>query len=155
MKITFGKFQGWDTLELAKAGEEGRQYLRWGKDNLQSPQWRKAFADALKADVHADEKLIYRALRVSYDDDEIQAMEDLAREQAADYESEKAYDDSLAKIRAKYSAILGVSEQKMRDLAFRYAFQHETLYEEKNFSSHQKFLDFDAFIKEYESVEYK
>jgi len=167
MKITFGKFNGWDTLDLAKAGGEGRGYLEWGKDNLKSPQLRKAFADALKADVHADEQLIYQALRVSYSDIEIEEMEQLAREQAIDYEEDEAryerYTRAINAVVEKHAAILEQPEKQLFDWAKRYANQEYDdgkgngvrPYSESNFSSHDKFMKFDAFIKEYESVEYK
>lgn len=46
MKITFGKFNGWDTEALAKT-TEGRNYLSWGASKLDSPKWRDEFQRAL------------------------------------------------------------------------------------------------------------
>lgn len=47
-KITFGKWQGWDTDRLAKTGSVGRDYLEWGRAELKSPKWQQEFARALE-----------------------------------------------------------------------------------------------------------
>jgi hypothetical protein len=46
MQITFGKFRGTQTTEVAKT-TAGRSYLAWGAANLESPKWRREFQAAL------------------------------------------------------------------------------------------------------------
>jgi hypothetical protein len=46
MIITFGKFKGHETTEVAKT-TTGRSYLAWGAANLENPKWRKEFQSAL------------------------------------------------------------------------------------------------------------
>lgn len=63
-KLTFGKFSGVDTMELAAGGDTGRDYLEWGAENLKSPKWRQLFDEALVAnvayDMEAEARLIVR-----------------------------------------------------------------------------------------------
>lgn len=68
MKITFGKWQGWDTDELAKSGSFGRPYLEWGAEELKSPKWGKEFQRALSDNQVMDKSAIARAIRQGYPD---------------------------------------------------------------------------------------
>lgn len=68
VKITFGKWQGWDTDELAKSGSFGRPYLEWGAEELKSPKWRKEFQRALSDNQVMDKNAIAKAIRQDYPD---------------------------------------------------------------------------------------
>lgn len=68
MKLTFGKWEGWDTNRLAKSGSFGRSYLEWGAENLQSPKWRKEVQRALDANQVMDKDAIAQAIRQDYPD---------------------------------------------------------------------------------------
>lgn len=46
--LEFGKNKGLTPAQLALT-EDGRSYLEWGSENLNNPQWRAAFEDALRS----------------------------------------------------------------------------------------------------------
>jgi len=60
MKLTFGKWQGWNTEDMARTFE-ARGYLEWGKENLKSPKWRKECERVLKI-TNYDEELSIKAI---------------------------------------------------------------------------------------------
>lgn len=68
MKITFGKWQGWDTNKLAKSGSFGRTYLEWGAEDLKSPKWQNEFKRALTENQVMDKNAIAQAIRQDYPD---------------------------------------------------------------------------------------
>lgn len=117
-QITFGKYQGWDTDNLARAGAWGKDYLEWGARNLKSRMWRQEFERALRQAGAADSHLT--ALAISQTDAEIDYDEALriAREhelEAAEYEAgQKRVRAAQRAVEAKYAAILGVSESDAR-----------------------------------------
>lgn len=116
--ISFGKYQGWDTDALARAGAWGKDYLAWGAKNLRSPMWRQEFERALREAGPDDGHLT--ALAISQTDAEIDYDEALriAREhelEAAEYaEGQKRVSAAQRAVEAKYAVILGVSERDAR-----------------------------------------
>lgn len=52
-KLTFGKYQGYETEDLAKFSD-GRAYLAWGIQKLDSPKWRAEFERVLTLPVAID-----------------------------------------------------------------------------------------------------
>lgn len=71
-KLTFGKWQGWDTKDLAKFSD-GRSYLEWGIVKLESPKWRQEFQAALDAVSPAEIDLELEAQSIMRDDCQIDA----------------------------------------------------------------------------------
>lgn len=118
MKVTFGKWQGWDTDDLAKT-TEGRSYLEWGKEKLQSPMWRNEFARALREAAPMDETLEIRAIsKANPDIDEVEAwqiVQERKKEAALYAAQEEALEEARTKVVAKYAALAGIDAQAMRN----------------------------------------
>lgn len=150
-KITFGKFQGWDTLDLAKAGEDGRNYLRWGAESLKSPFWRKEFEQALKVDIQSDIELmaqvtIIRNPDIGYDEALYFAQ--------AEIEQNAETDAMLADVEAKQEAVIqkwlprmvGKTTENLRGIGKRFEFAGELdqipLSRFSSVQAKQEFLDF-------------
>jgi len=119
MEITFGKFRGWQTMDLAKAGQVGRDYLSWGAENLRSPKWRKEFQDALDATQEIDVRLTANAIMIDAPDLPCDDADIIARD-------EKALNEAANRAQAQYDAAktwlheafvgLGVDEKVSRRL---------------------------------------
>ena len=148
MEITFGKWQGWDTNDLAKAGEAQRDYLRWGAANLQAPKWRKEFADALKRNQSFDQKMVACALHQEYDDLDDEDIDRLSVAECQERDEDNRRDAQMQACIAKHAAIIGTSAQKLERLYWNFFDD----YKESQFSSHQKFEQFDAFVKDMASA---
>lgn len=116
-QINFGKFSGWDTENLART-TEGRQYLKWGFENLKSPQWRKEFSAALKRYSFSDLDVDLEAKMILASDPQIDEndAEMLARETLADIKeqekADKVIDRTFANLR-KNLANVGVPAQHL------------------------------------------
>lgn len=149
-KITFGKFQGWTPLELAQAGEVGRGYLSWGAEHLKSPKWRRAFEEALHAEVGPDVKLMAKAMMKDADDLSHEEAEFIAREELEEAEE---IDAMLATMERRHTAVvehwarvMSVRPEKLRALARRYEWSDLDQLPASNFSSHQMHQDFLRFM---------
>lgn len=154
MIITFGKYNGRDTLELASSGQTGRSYLEWGAQNLQSPKWRRAFQEALAASVEysvqseanlitADERFDSqeRAEMVEY----LKVMERERVESDAKWET---WRQELYQIVNEHSIKMGITFGKANAMVKRYFesgdYQEVTA---KNFSSPEKHTAFIEFMQ--------
>lgn len=117
-KVTFGKWQGWDTDDLART-TDGASYLEWGKKKLQSPVWRDEFARALREAAPMDDELEVRATLKANPEIEEEEVWEIIQErkaEAAEYETkEKALGEARAKVVAKYATLAGVDVQTMRN----------------------------------------
>ena len=87
MEVTFGKFKGWQPEALAKT-LDGRNYLDWAADNLDSPKWRKEFKRVLSLDFAYDFALSIKATMtanpdLSYEDAEIWVKDTIVSESEA------------------------------------------------------------------------
>lgn len=148
-QITFGKFQGWTPLELAQAGEVGRGYLSWGADNLKSPQWRRAFEEALHAQVGPDVALMARAIMKDANDLSHEEAMSLAQDELAQDEEIKAFlgalDARQTAVVTHWAQVMGTRPEKLRGLARRYEWSEWEQLPVHQFSSpamHQHFLAF-------------
>lgn len=150
-QITFGKFHGWTPLELAQAGEVGRGYLSWGAEHLKSPKWRRAFEEALRADVQPEPALMARAIvrdapDIGYDE----AME-LARGEIEQQEELAAFvqdlEDRQTAVVVRWAEIMSIAPEKLRALARRYEWvEPEYMPGPQRFSSPEEHRDFLAFL---------
>ncbi len=79
MIVTFGKYQGADTNTLARFSE-GREYLVWGSEKLQSEKWRNEFGRALSS-VHLSSVSLEEQARltVQFDKDGDADYDDILR----------------------------------------------------------------------------
>ena len=79
MIVTFGKYQGADTNTLARFSE-GREYLVWGREKLQSEKWRREFGRALSS-VHLSSVSLEEQARltVQFDKDGDADYDDILR----------------------------------------------------------------------------
>jgi hypothetical protein len=79
MIVTFGKYQGADTNTLARFSE-GREYLAWGSEKLQSEKWRNEFGRALSS-VHLSSVSLEEQARltVQFDKDGDADYDDILR----------------------------------------------------------------------------
>lgn len=151
MQITFGKYQGWDTEDLAKAGEAGRSYLNWGADNLRSPKWRKEFSRALAISAREqDEWLTASAIvqdcpDIGYEDAHMAAREEIAFRQEWERE-EIALENAQRPVLEQWAPILGVTIPKARSIAMKHEVDYQKL-PASRFSSVQKHKAFLAFME--------
>ena len=101
-KVNFGKYQGWDTDNLARF-TDGRSYLAWGTENLKSPQLRKEFQMTLDS---------ISAIEISI---ELEAESIMRSDGSCDYLDAEAL---AREIKAD------MIENEQRDAAFEAARQH-------------------------------
>lgn len=149
-KITFGKFQGWTPLELARAGAAGRGYLSWGADHLQSPKWRRAFEEALSAQVGPDVALMARALMRDADDLSHEEAMYLAQDEIAQDAEIVAFlgaiDTRQTAVVEHWAGVMSVPSQKLRALARKYEWAEWDQLPASYFSSPQMHQDFLKFM---------
>jgi hypothetical protein len=147
--ITFGKYQGFTPAELA-ATDEGCDYLNWGKENLRSPQWASAFADALKMDKGFNESAVRKmAEKLLPENDEaaddperfIEEYVGNCREQS----KQKIRDDAIY---AKYAAQFGRPVAWLKGVYMHYGDDLNR----KNFSSEALYQLYIKFCKEIEEA---
>ena len=142
MIITFGKFKGWDTEDLAKAGEAARNYLSWGSSNLRSPKWVREFDRVLSLGAENDKGLMVRAIvegeDISQDDAETYVREELERIAEDDAESAKLESAGEVLIE-KYVPILNTTANKLRGLAHRLQWNWEGCLNVRQFSSPENY----------------
>jgi len=155
MKITFGKFKGWETEDLARAGNTGRKYLRWGADNLKSPKWAREFERVLTSsplDAKYDIDLMAQAIVIDAPDISIEESYIIAREEFGHSSYvEEQYKQYIAQQDAavsKWAQIMGIEESKLRALGKRFENSWWEL-SPSNFSSKQMFENFQKFMEEY------
>jgi hypothetical protein len=114
--ITFGKFSGWTTEEVAKAGTPGRSYLAWGAKNLKSSKWRSEFERALREVRTADPELILRAWQVNDPDytpeDEMGEMA-AAKAEARVTEEQLGREPEIEAFWTKWTAKMGRSQSEL------------------------------------------
>lgn len=115
-KLTFGKFNGWDTEKLAQTSE-GRDYLEWGAENLRSPKWRKEFQRVLDnfsasdIDIMAEAKAIL-ANSPDIGWDEAETVARVLKEEAEQAEAvEAAMEQAKENLRNVLSATAGVRKE--------------------------------------------
>lgn len=118
-KITFGKFQGWDTEKLAQTSE-GRGYLEWGAEDLRSPKWRKEFQRVLDDFSAADIDIMAEAKAILVNSpeigwDEAETVAEMIKEEAEQSEAvadafEKAEDQLRAEMSRTYSDTKSVDQ---------------------------------------------
>ena len=107
MKLTFGKFNGWNLSDLART-TAGRRYLVWAADGLRSPKWRDACSAALRSvptnEVDADINLSARAIQANDPHDFVDIYE--ARDCAiADREDAERHEAEAAAFYARQAAV--------------------------------------------------
>ena len=116
-KITFGKWQGWDTDDLART-EDGRNYLSWGTNNLQSSQLKAEFARALANAGQPDETLEIRAIvRANPDIDEAEAWQIVQERKSEALENERQearMESCRAIVVQKYATLTGLDNAIIR-----------------------------------------
>ena len=119
MIITFGKFSGWSTEDLAKT-TDGRNYLHWGMANLKSPKWQAEFKRVLsevkstELNINLEAELNYQSGDLDYED----ALK-LAQETKAQLEEEEEIYTSYEKARSNLIQNLksiGVPDQHIKKL---------------------------------------
>ncbi len=118
MQITFGKWQGWTTDDLAKSGKTGQSFLIWGAENLKSSKWRKDFQRALNENSELDVDLMARA--IEQDDPEtviLDSARKFAEEEIREAKAQAEYNEKDAQmqnfLRRKLSE-LGISDAGVR-----------------------------------------
>lgn len=155
MKLTFGKYKGMNTEDLARAGDEARGYLVWCVENLRSPKWRQECERALSLKAEQDVELTARATTRANPDIGITEARYLAREEVAqERELAKMFDAVEAKeteIARKWSGIIGQPEAKLRAIGKRYEFSEWDRLPASRFSNRQAFEGFGKFMAEWEA----
>lgn len=155
MKLTFGKFKGWDTEDLAKAGDSGRDYLRWCADNLKSPKWRTECERSLKAGGF-DEALAAKAIRDGEGDISLDEALFLVREERAAQEEEDriwaAVEEAQENIIVEYATQMGVPANKLRQLYKRYELGGWEQLPASKFSSPEMHRLFQEFMQNIEAA---
>lgn len=154
--ITFGKFRGWSVEEVAKAGESGRNYLKWGMDNLKSPFWRKEFERGLSI-LDADPALILRAwdlegeCEIEHRDFEMQAAQDEAEALKAEWAREAQEREIIRRWAAKF----GKTEEALRGTARTISWNYDDFDDVPNskFSSPARRAEFKKFYQEWEAAQ--
>ncbi len=150
MRLTFGKFRGWDTNEVALAGSIGTEYLEWCSMNLMNPKWRRECERALRANTGIDTELAIRALMeiegyAYYDAAEVVACE--IEEMDFLNEIDNEIDATIRKAAEKFAPIMGTTVEKLIQLAIHYVANWEDL-SPKMFSSEEMYNNFQAFMQE-------
>lgn len=153
MVITFGKYKGWDTEDLAKAGEQGRNYLHWGSGNLRSPKFAREFERVLNLSVEYNEALMVKAVveaeNIHPDDARIYVQEELeriAKDNAVGDELEKAGEILIA----EYTAKMSTTPNKLRGLAHKWQWAWEGRFSARQFSSQENFALFVEFMTKWD-----
>lgn len=153
MKLTFGKFEGWDTDDLAKAGEVGRDYLQWCSRNLRSPKWRRECERVLKSnsaseiDEHlATEAIVVDSGDISYSEAQIFARDEIAQREEDD-QLFAAMERAKEQVVAEFAGKMDVAEAKLRQLQSQYEFGGWERLSPRNFSSQEKYEQFVAFME--------
>lgn len=122
MKITFGKFKNWDTNDVAKAGEYGRNYLSWGASNLKSPMWADEFAKALGNNTEQDDNLAAKALYELEGESWDEALRYVHDQRIVEEEMQQEFDEfqkNIGEFKAKWAAKFGVDVVKMHKIAVK------------------------------------
>jgi len=155
MKLTFGKFRGWDTEDLAKAGETGRNYLYWGSSNLRSPKWAREFERVLGLPVEYDETLMVKALIDSESDIDYDDAQTYVRGQLISIAEDDAYEkqltDSGETLISEYAPKLNSTANKLRRLAHEWQWNWEGAFSPKQFSSRRNFDLFVEFMTKWDN----
>lgn len=153
MIITFGKYKGWDTEDLAKAGEQGRNYLHWGSSNLRSPKFAREFDRVLGLPVEYNEALMVKAIveaeNIHPDDALVYAREELegvAEDNAVEDKMEKAGEALLA----EYAPKMSTTANKLRGLAHKFQWNWEGHLSAHQFSSQSNFNNFVEFMTKWD-----
>ncbi len=122
MKVTFGKWNGWDTDNLAKAGMAGRSYLEWGSENLESPKWRtefkRALADNTTSDLHLVASAAAKADGITYEE-----AYEWAEEMKLEADAHAAKEEKLGKLQnyfVRQLTEIGVSQMGIVHLKSHY-----------------------------------
>ena len=117
VSLTFGKWEGWSSAELAQAGYVGRNYLSWGSTKLRSPVWRQRFKAALRQynpedmDVALAARAIQEGDGISWEDARRLAVAEkqrVVRSQKADRQCREAKEWLNKQLRE-----LGISDQAL------------------------------------------
>lgn len=158
MKITFGKFSGWNTEDLAKAGKTGRDYLYWGANNLKSEMWRREFDRAQRLQVAQDDTLAAKALLVSDPDlGMYEAQRIVSDEKAEEAERDRfvaAFDAARAAVIACWlPSFPGKTAAQLRGIAGKWEHTEWQEVPLGNFSSPAARAAFMGFMDEYTAVE--
>jgi hypothetical protein len=107
MIITFGKYKGYDTEKLAQFSE-GRKYLKWGMDNLSSPQWQKEFKRVLELpliiDIEAEAQSIMSGDAQIEPRDAYNLADEYAEQTKKEYNQDKAYKQAKEELRQELLA---------------------------------------------------
>lgn len=158
MKITFGKFSGWNTEDLAKADKTGREYLYWGANNLKSEMWRREFDRAQRLQVAQDDALAAKALLVSDPDLGMYEAQHIVSEEKSERER---VDRFVAAFDAARDAVIACwlpnfpnkTAAQLRGIAGKW--EHTEWHELPlgNFSSPAARAAFMGFMAEYTAVE--
>lgn len=155
MRLTFGKFEGWDTEDLAKAGDYGRSYLVWCAENLKSPKWRAECERALGLGGF-DEALTAKALVQDSGDIGFEEALFIVREnRAAQEEDDKlwaAVEDAQEKVISEYAGKMEVPVNKLRQIFKRYEFGGWEELPASKFSSQEKYRQFIDFMQAVEAA---
>ncbi len=105
MRVTFGKWNGWDTEELAKT-PQGRSYLEWGSENLKSPKWRKEFDRVLSEVSGYDLNLSTQAEITANPDVSPEEIEIWLSEEIEAMEEGEAKDKAFSDLRTRFAGYL-------------------------------------------------
>lgn len=123
MILNFGKFKGWSTEDLAKAGNCGRNYLSWCADNLKNYGIRQTCAKVLSENHGIDFHLAVKALVQTEGMSEFDAQKTVNNE-LENLKDEDTYFDSVAQAEAQLEQDLlaaGLNEQQIKTV-WRYRF---------------------------------
>lgn len=158
MQITFGKFNGWKTEDLARAGKTGREYLYWGANNLKSEVWRREFDRAQRMDVAQDDALAAKALLVSDPDlGMYEAQRIVSDEKAEEAERDRfiaAFDAACDAVIARWlPSFPGKTATQLQGIADRLVHTEWQELPLANFSSPAARSAFMGFMAEYVAVD--
>lgn len=128
MQISFGKWQGWDTDKLARAGSFGRDYLTWGSQELQNRKWKLEFKRALDENQEMCPKAMEQAIREQFPHltPEIDQEIDSEMGEWATYREAQEAKRKLTNFFSRKLRDFGVSEKGV-DCLTRYHWQIEEL----------------------------
>jgi len=151
MKITFGKFKGWETEDLARAGAKGRDYLHWGLFRFTDPKWLKEFRRVLDLPIEYNFKLMVQAIVADTPDITSEEACMIAHEELeyTNYVDEE-YEDFLNQQEtiSKWAKTIGVSEKKLRTLHDKFKDSWHLL-PATMFSSDEMYENFCKFMEEF------
>jgi hypothetical protein len=149
-RLTFGKYQGFTPSELA-ATLQGRNYLDWGKDNLKSPAWRKAFDDALAAPWEFNEPAARKmASWIFHQDDELEPEDEepFIREYVDNLRRKFEWEEKSTETDARYADRLGISVERLKTI-YRSFFNEVS---RDDFSTEEKYLAYMEYCREIDKL---